>query len=295
MKHTINRVTDRVSRTAAILQLSMGRMGNERTVSPVARTDDGPEWVRPHKRLFDSQEWQAIKNLQTKATRLVETYSVPCDPPLGGGMHLLPVAYIDRVANRLESFRKEMSILVDAFVRAYPSCVVAARDDLGDLYNPEEYKPQSEVADEFHLDYWIRPVDTGVHSAVRGATLKRELRKAEVGSAQLVAGARKRLRSCMLELVRHVVQVLNDGKVVKAAAFANLEQFARLFPPKNEVVCDDALAGVVERAAKLVGGADLKAIRRDDAVRRQVARMLGEIEAELASMLSTASDSNGLV
>lgn len=289
MKSTVSGAAEWVSRTAAILLVSMGRMGNERTVRREVETPAGARWVRVRERHLECKELAATKNLQTEVRRFVAAHALPCGVPELRSAYPIPSALIDCVDSQLESYREKMVHLVARFVAAYPQRLAEARATLGDRFDLRGYVPEGEVAQRFHLEY--RWVCLQVPETLPPALRRKAAQATDRESAAMLREARRGLRMEVHSLVHHVCQVLEDGKVVKRAAFANLREFTRLYPPKNDVVCDDALAGLVERSAKLAGGADLKTMRRDDTVRRHVARKFGEIEAELASMLDTESSS----
>src|SRR2546427_9944258 len=118
-------------------------MGNTRKVSSSQiEADADKDLLRVSKQLVDSAELKAIARFDGEIRRFLYNICLPFEI----GIHLLPIAALQTVEQRLRQFADDRKQLADAFLSAYQSVCQDAAKRLRGLYNPSDYRPVQDVA-----------------------------------------------------------------------------------------------------------------------------------------------------
>jgi hypothetical protein len=239
------------------------------------------------KHLLDSAELKAIGRFDGEIRRFLYNICLPFEV----GIHLLPIAAIEAVEQKLRQFAEQRQELVKAFLAAYPTLCQDAAKRLRGLYNPADYPPASDVEREFGFSWQY--VSFGVPDQLKGISQEvwqQEREKAAQRMAEASSEIQQVLRETMAKLVQHMAERLKvgvDGKPVrfKETTVSNLVEFLANFEFRN--VTDDAeLQGLVNQARTLLQGVEADDLRSTGELRARVQAGMEGLASQLDTMLT---------
>jgi hypothetical protein len=114
-----------LAKKTVCIKVRLSTMGNTRKVSTAQiEADADKDLLRVSKQLVDSGELKAVGRFDGEIRRFLYNICLPFEI----GIHLLPIAALQTVEQRLRQFADDRRQLVDAFLCAYPSlCQEAAK------------------------------------------------------------------------------------------------------------------------------------------------------------------------
>ena len=279
--------TDLAKKTVFI-KLHLGLLGNSRKVSSSqVEVDADKSLIRVSKNLIDSPELQAIRTLDGDIRRYLYETCLPFEV----GIHLLPLALLETVDEKLREFKDKRGELVEAFLAAYPRLCQEAAGRLRTLYNPADYPPADEVRSRFNFNWHY--VSYGVPEQLREISARIfqvERDKAAQAMSEACAEVQQVMRASLLELVSHLRDRLGDqpdGKPqrLRESTVEKLRDFLATFDLRN-VVDDQELKEQVDSARALLAGTTTDAIRNTAELRSQVRQGMAQIADRLGTMVS---------
>jgi hypothetical protein len=265
-------------------------MGNTRKVSTSQiEADADKALLRVSKHLLDSAELKAIRQFDGEIRRYLYNICLPFEI----GIHLLPIAALETVENRLRQFAVDRVQLIDAFLTAYPSLCQDAAQRLRGLYNPADYPPIDDVRQQFGLSWQY--VSFGVPDQLKGISQdvwEQEREKAAQRMAQASSEIQQVLRETMAGLVQHMadrLQTSEDGKPLrfKNSTVSNLVEFLANFEFRN-VTDDTELQNLVAQARQMLQGVDAEDLRSTGELRRKVQQGMTNLAAQLDTLVVRA-------
>ncbi len=236
-------------------------------------------------RIVDSAELKAIGRFDREIRRYLYNICLPFEI----GIHLLPIAALETVEERLRRFAADRTELGKAFLAAYPTLCQDAAKRLRGFYNPADYPPVDEVAREFGFSWQY--VSFGVPDQLKGISQEvweQEREKAAQRMAEASSEIQQVLRQSMADLVTHMAERLKEGPDGKPLKFkqstvSNLVEFLSNFSFRN-VTDDLELQELVGQARGLLKGVDADDLRTVGDVRIRVQQGMAEIAAQLDGM-----------
>lgn len=277
-----------LARKTVCIKVRLSTMGNTRKVSTSQiEADADKDLLRVSKHLLDSAELKAIGRFDGEVRRFLYNICLPFEV----GIHLLPVAAIEVVEEKLRHFAAQRQELVRAFLAAYPALCHEAAKRLRGLYNPADYPPASDVEREFGFAWQY--VSFGVPDQLKGISQEvwqQEREKAAQRMAEASSEIQQVLRETMAKLVQHMAERLKvgeDGKPVrfKETTVSNLVEFLANFEFRN--VTDDAeLQGLVNQARTLLQGVEADDLRSTGELRARVQSGMEGLASQLDTMLT---------
>lgn len=281
-----------LARKTVCIKVRLSTMGNIRKVSTSQiEADADKDLLRVSKHLIDSAELKAIGRFDGEIRRYLYNICLPFEI----GIHLLPIAALEQVEQRLRQFTVDREQLVKAFLAAYPSLCLDAGKRLRGLYNPADYPPSEEVAREFGFSWQY--VSFGVPEQLKGISQdvwEQEREKAAQRMAEASCEIQHVLRESMAKLVQHMADRLKDsadGKPLrfKETTVSNLVEFLTNFEFRN-ITDDDELQALVAQARQLLQGINADDLRTTGELRTKVQQGMAGIAAQLDTMVTrTAS------
>ena len=277
-----------LAKKTVCIKVRLSTMGNTRKVSTAQiETDADKDLLRVSKQLVDSEELKAISRFDGEIRRFLYNICVPFEI----GIHLLPIAALQTVEQRLRQFAEDRRQLVDAFLAAYPSLCQGAAKRLRGLYNPADYPGVEDVAREFGFSW--RYVSFGVPDqlkAISREVWEQEREKAAQRMAEASTEIQTVLRESMAKLVQHMADRLKEGPDGKPLRFkettvSNLVEFLTNFEFRN-VTDDSELQALVPQARELLHGVNADDLRTTGDLRMKVQQGISEIAAQLDTMLT---------
>lgn len=279
-----------LARKTVCIKVRVSTMGNTRKVSTSQiEADADKDLLRVSKHLLDSAELKAIGRFDGEVRRFLYNLCLPFEI----GIHLLPIAALETVEQRLRQFAAERGQLVAAFLAAYPSLCQTAPTRLRALYNPADYPPAPDVARQFGFSWQY--VSFGVPEQLKGISqevFEQEREKAAQRMAEASSEIQLVLRETMAKLVQHMADRLTEGSDGKPLRFkettvSNLVEFLANFEFRN--VTDDAqLQSLVGQARGLLQGISTDDLRTTGGLRSQVQLGMTAIAGQLDTMLTKA-------
>lgn len=272
------------------LSVRLGKPGiRVRMDSEKVSTDADKRMLHLSKTLLESKEHQAVARLDGEI-RATLRYDYSVFAP-GGGMYLIPVANVEQIDKSMAAFAERRAALVDKAVDAYPARVEAAKEALGELWNPAEYMTQAAYRASFTMETRYVAFSTPTTlKQINAALFAREREKYAAHLEDAASEVTAILRAQMKGLVDHMLDRLATGDDGKAKTFRKgtvdkLAEFLSSFSFKN--VTDDAeLRDVVEEARKLLRGVGADDLRKVDRLREDVTKGMAELKGKLDKLVA---------
>ena len=270
--------------SSVMLVIRIGRLGNMRKVpTSMVTVDADPGAVHVGKELLESPELKAVNTEDNAIRQWVYARSLPSYGTLRDGVYRLPLTLVDQVDEELEAFRLRRQSLINKFLERYPAMVNEAVARLRTLYNPADYPHLAQVATKFTFDYRYLAFMTPQTLSARLLSREREKAAAEISTE--VEEIKVALRTGFAELVAHAAERLGVRQDGKKMAFhdsmvTKLDEFFGFFAARN-LVGDQELAELVERARATMKGVTAEVLRTDDVTRASVKETLDQVKAEM--------------
>lgn len=274
---------------SVLVVLAFSKPGTKRKVEAgQVEVDADKDSISVAKEILQSKELKDIAQFDTAVRSYVMKRSVPAYGVLKAGVYRLPLGLVEEVDAHLLTLREERDALIEKFVAAYPGHVEEARAHLRSLYDPSDYPSTDQIGLAFKFEY--RYLAFGVPERLSAVLLQREREKAAADVSSEVEEIKQVLRLSFAELIEHAAnrlklgEVGEDGKakklVFRDSLVTNLEEFFKYFGERN-LVGDDDLAGLVERAKRVLKDVGPQGLRDDETLRARVAATLAGIRAEM--------------
>jgi len=272
-----------LARKTVFIKLHLGLLGNSRKVSSSqVEVDADKALIRVSKTLLDSPELQAIRTLDGDVRRYLYDTCLPFDV----GIHLLPLALLETVDERLSEFKGKRDGLVEVFLAAYPRLCQEAAGRLRTLYNPADYPRVDEVRSHFTLSWQY--VSYGVPEQlgeISARIFETEREKAAQTMSEACEEIQQVMRASLLELVSHLRDRLidqADGKPqrLRESTLQKLRNFLATFNLRN-VVDDHELKEHVDKARALLEGVSTDALRNMPLIRARVREGMADLAGQI--------------
>lgn len=263
---------------------------SEATVKASQGEDPDKKVVGATKKLFDSEEFRAIKQLDADCSKYLRNRCVPSVMKMS--TFLVPIALIEEVDTQLTAYRNRREELIAAFIDVYETRIEEAKVMLGGLHNPLDYHSRDDMKSRFAMSWQYVEFSTpGKLSAVSASFFEREKQRAAAEWSNATEQMRMLLRQTMQELVSHMAERLEpnpDGskKKIFSTTADNLIEFLGSFSIRN-ITDDRELEALTAQAQALLGGVSLKDLKTNDVMRANVSAGISRIKAQLDTLVDT--------
>lgn len=273
-----------------ILSYSLHAWGNRRK-APTSKvnTDADKSRLSLSKHLLKNADYDAIISFYAGIRAWLAAHSVPSY--FRNGLQLVSVEGVDEIDAYLMESETKLADLVAKFQESYNDSVQEASSALGDLFNPDDYPPVSALAGKFYIRWhWIR---LGVADSLPSEVRERESKKLEEAWERSISEIQCALRQGFKELVDHAVDRLTckpgeKPKILRESVINNFREFIDTFDIRN-IVKDDELASLVEKARVILSDTTASDLRESDELRTFVADRLGELKSEVDAAVVSAT------
>jgi|GEM_PF-160669 len=272
------------------LAVQRGLLGNSKKLSvSKVQTDADKAMLRLSKALLDSPELEAVRSLDGRIKKYLDSICVTSILPHTKSVWFVPLGAIKTVQSHLLDFAIERGDLVTALVAAYPQRQREAERKLASDYNAEDYVKPEAVAAEFRFDWqWLEFSAPGALKRVDAKMFEEEKARRERDFAEATEAAKQMLRTGMAQMVDHMVDRLTDSKDGRKkfndTLVTNINDFLATFDMRN-ITDDVQLKALVDRARNVVKGIDADVLRNSDTARAYVARGFEQVKEKLDSLL----------
>lgn len=286
-------------------QVSFHRWGIERKIKPGILSSLLPEernlveskMLSASKKIIQSDEYNTIVSQDGFAARWLAERAVPSI--LKKGVYLIPVAFVDQVNERMESYKFErQEVLVPAFLAVYSDQAYAAREMFylttggSQLFDSLEYPTVEKMATLFSLETSYISFDVPSQlQHVSEELFRREKERVEAAWQTAEEAINQLLIQECAELVEGLqtaLKGLNDGtlKKFRDANVENLREWSQLFLQARNVTNNEELAEVVRCIQSTLAGVQRDDLKHDRSSLRQfVQGALSQAQIELKGML----------
>lgn len=274
-----------LEKNSVMLTLRTGKVGNRRrvtraTVAAEVQVDADKDAIGVNKELLDSPELAAIARHDRDTRRWLYGRSLPAYGTLREGVYRVPLDLTDEVEDYLLDRSTKRDGLVDKFMPTYEVAVVEAQARLRALFDRQDYPAAAAVQATFFMEWQY--IMLGTPDNLSATLFKTERAKAAAVVSREVDELRQMLRQAFADLLDHAVDRLGVGQDGKKVVFRDtmvegIADFFQYFGSRN-LVGDDELAALVDKARTVMTGIGASDLRDSDAVRAEVQRTFADIK-----------------
>jgi hypothetical protein len=290
---TITHSSHSLQATMAAARVSFTWLGVQKTLTSQQKNQAADsfgaegKYLSAGKKLIDTSDpiFRACTAIRTRTINYFRGISIPY-PEVG--IRLIRQDSIPAFDHQLSLFKEELREAVYQLDNHYEELKLAARERLGELYNPADY-PHSLIG-MFGIQNDYPSVEPPSYLKQLNPDLyAQECQRMQTKFDEAVQLAEDAFLTEISKLINHLSERLTgqaDGKpkVFRDTAITNLTEFFKRFRKLN-VRSNDQLDALVADAQQIVAGVTPKSLRSNGPVRREVANQLAEIQTDLDQMI----------
>jgi hypothetical protein len=242
------------------------------------------------KQIIDAPEYRQIAAFECHVKFYLASKALP-SKLYRWSTYLIPLAVMKDVDAFLETARAEWAEKVEAFVAVYPERKKETMERLGTVGNPDDYKTEGEIRQDFGFDHEYVTMSTpSTLKQISAAMFEREEQRLrerlKTAEGEIVAA----FRSEFATLVEGMKSMLDgEEKGGKTQRFhgwkiAKLQKYVDEFKSQSNVCDDNALTKLMDEASKLLAGVDPKELKDDTKWRASLSTSFGDIASKLTEM-----------
>ncbi|MBN71298.1 MAG: hypothetical protein CME32_18690 [Gimesia sp.] len=287
------RPAERLRTTMAAARLSFTWLGVRKSLTAVQKNQAADsfgaegKFLSAGKKLLDTTHpaFKAVTAVRGRAVAYWKGVSLPYPE---AGIRLIRQSEITDFDQRMSEFQVELETAVRELDRHFEELKAAARQRLGDLYDPADY-PHS-LAGLFAIEHDFPAVEPPNYlKQLNPDVYAQECQRVQQRFDEAVQLAEQAFLEELGRLVEHLTERLSgqsDGKpkVFRDTAVSNLTDFFERFQQLN-VRSNDQLDALVERAQQIVTGVAPQQLRDNGTLRQQVASQLSGVQSSLEGLL----------
>ena len=245
------------------------------------------DFLSARKKLLDTKHpaYQEVTAVRGRASAFWKSITLPFPEP---GIRLIRQHEIERFNSQMESYRAELEGAVHKLDEQFTELKLAARQQLGDLYNPSDY-PQT-LEGMFAVEWDFPNVEAPEYLSKLSPDLYEQERQRVAGRfEEAVKLTEQAFIGEFGKLIEHLTERLADNgtgekKIFRDSALTNLVEFFDRFRQLN-IRSNADLDALVDQAQQVVRGANPQALRDSNDLRQHVAAQLSRVQTELDGML----------
>ncbi|MDB5336617.1 MAG: hypothetical protein JWN70_2236 [Planctomycetaceae bacterium] len=239
------------------------------------------------KKLLDTSHpaFKAVTAIKGRCQCYWRAVSLPYPEP---GIRLIRQQSINEFDNQIASFRIELTEAVEQLDLRYAELRSAARNRLGDLFNPSDY-PASLIG-LFAIEHDYPSIEPPSYLRQLNPELyEQECQRMQARFDEAVQLAEHAFTEEMSKLVEHLGERLSgdgDGraKVFRDTAVTNLTEFFERFRTLN-VRSNEQLDDLVNRAQHVLGGVEPQQLRDSTSLRQRLVTQLAGVQSSLDGLM----------
>ena len=288
-----NTAADRLRTEMIAMRLSFTWFGTRKTLSAEQKAQAAEsfgaegEYLSAGKKLLNTKhaKFKAVTAVKTQAVGYFKAMSLPFPEP---GLRLIKQDDLSSVNVHMTSLQSELDEAVDQLDRHFDDLQAAARERLGDLYNPADY-PQS-LSGLFAMSWDFPSVEPPDYlRQLSPALYQLECQRVQARFDEAIQLAEQAFLDELAKLVDHLSERLTGGddgkpKIFRDSAVENLTAFFERFQRLN-VRSNAELDELVERAQQVITGVQPQQLRDNATLRRRIASQLSGVQSAMDGML----------
>jgi len=273
----------------------------DRRVSDMVAEEYGakPESGRYNKCLVAKDAIGKVQNIAVLARNFHYENTLPWTDE---GSRILPVKNFDNYSNKLRKYRSQYEDAVQEFCEIYPTLKSQAKDDLGELYNPDDYPSPADIPGKFDFRINISPLP--VSDDFRVALNEEDVSKIKDEIEERLKDAQdkalKDLWHRLYDVVDKVANRLSEPDrinkkgeikppVFRKSLIGNVVELVELLPKLN-VTDDPRLEELRKEVEKKLAGVVPADLREDSEYRKQTAQEAKEILNKMSGYVGDISE-----
>lgn len=290
---TSSSASDRLRSSMAAARLGFNWLGVRKSLSSSQKDQAahsfGAEgkFLSAGKKLLDTSHpsFKAVTAIRGRTVAYWKGVSLPYPEP---GIRLIRQESIHEFDDQIAQFREELDETVMDLDRHYDELRHAARERLGDLFDPSDYP--TTLVGMFAIEHDFPSVEPPNYLRQLSPELyEQECRRVQSRFDEAVQLAEAAFMEELTKLVDHLTERLNgevDGKpkVFRDSAVTNLTEFFERFRSLN-VRSNEQLDELVVRAQQVVSGVEPKQLRDNGVLRQQIVTQLSGVQSSLDGLL----------
>ena len=272
-----------------VVQLSvcMWRATKKIDKNRLAEMTHNHEWLTATKKLIDPCALKPIQKIGNAARTYLTGMSLPF--PING-MVFVPKDLIGRVDNKLKDYENDFACKVNEFAARYDGLRDSAITYLGELFNELDYPVN--VRDRFSFVWRFINLDVpnGRFGVLSPELYEREKEKFVQTMDEARELALQSLRCEFGSMVERICERFTETatgkpKIFKNATVTNFYEYFETFKQRN-IFNDHELDQLVNRAQKVLSGANPDAIRSSATLQKTIRDGMGQIDTAMDEMMS---------
>jgi chorismate mutase len=194
------------------------------------------------------------------------------------GSRLLPNTLFMEYTTAVAKAKQETEDALNDFEQHYPQLQQIAQKNLGSAFNPGDYPPAATIRAHFGLDFEFAPIPKGSDfDALQGQQAQKLSQALNSRTRNMLENAMQDAWKRLYETVQHAyVKLADPDKVFHYTLVEKLRDQASMLKHLN-VTGDERIEQIRNRIEKQLTTYDVKDIRKDDALRKQLAEVAGEV------------------
>ena len=239
------------------------------------------------KKLLDTTHpaFKAVTAVRSRLHSYWKGTSLPYPEP---GIRLIRRDQVEAFADRMRQFQEELDDAVATLDNHYGELQSAAREKLGDLYNPADY-PGSLIG-LFRAEFDFPSVEPPDYLQQLNPELyQQECQRVQQRFDEAIRLAEEAFIGELAKLVSHLTERLSgqvDGKpkIFRDSAVENMAEFFERFKSLN-VRSSEQLDNLVDDAQRITRGIEPQQLRDNAGLRQHVATELSRVQSVLDGLL----------
>ena len=282
-----------LSSSTSLVELSIGqstgRKKDKRASEELCDTKGASKKAAAvHKRLFgECDELDAIQKCVSAARRTHEFMTVPWG---NLGQRMLTTMQRPKYIEEMTGFQNEFHKLVEEFGQAHPTILQNVYQELGALYDPNDYEDWSTLRNRFRftLRHWPTP-DTGdIRTDLPKQALEEMKADMEAAIQENLVAANNKLWQRLSKVCKNMsarLEPTTDGKKQRfnETLVSNVEDMVELMRTLN-VTNDPQMTQTANRIEDVLRGITPDALREDEYMRGETKREIDDVLASLPNL-----------
>lgn len=282
--------------TMGAVKLSFSWLGTQRKLSDVQTKQAADTFhaatdlVTASKRLIDTKNatYRTLTALKSQASGYWRSMTLPYPQE---GVRLIKQSDIAAFEDKMREFKEQLAAAASNLQLEYESIKEAAREKLGDLFNPSDYPPTLEGV--FDIKWEYPPVEPPNYLMTFNPELyQQEQSRIQERFETAVIMAENAFAEQLQEMIAHLIERLTDEpdgtkKTFRTTAVENFKEFYDNFRRMN-VRSNAQLEGLIRQANDIVSGVDVKELRKDGTLRQNLSAQMSTVKSALDSMITNA-------
>lgn len=293
---SVTSTANELRQTMGAVKLSFSWLGTQRKLSDSQTKQAADTFhaatdlVTASKRLIDTKNttYRVLTALKSQASAYWRGLTLPYPQE---GVRLIRQSDIATFEAKMREFKEQLAAAAANLQLEYETLKAAAREKLGDLYNPNDYPATLEGVFDIRWEY--PPVEPPNYLMTFNPELyTQEQSRIQQRFETAVIMAENAFAEQLQEMVNHLIERLTDSpdgerKVFRNAAIENFKEFYANFRNMN-VRSNAQLENLIQQANDLVAGVDIKELRENKNIRQNLSQQMSEVKVALDSLITNA-------